>query len=392
MSIVCLLDLERGGVHVAMVSALLANRMKTACHLALSTHEPKGSAPHHARAMWAAASLAEKAERIRVLVRDVHTHVLSEPSESEVSALANKLAAQVIVLAATAGEHGRADLLAQHARVPVLVVRDEAPFVRWASALSPLRIVAAVAGATDIPPVVRMLRRISDAGRCELVLVHVANDGDALASERIRELLRREGADEQWSLQVEPRRGPRAAQLVALAHAMDAQLIVTGSRAMARVSRLWDRSSSRSMLVQAHCSVLCVPIGAARERRPLHRVLAATDLTPNGDAALALASRVVAPGGVVHVVHVLALGHPDPTGQALARLGASVQALKSHGPSWKLHVLRGDAVATTLSQAARRLDVDAVCLASRSAAAGSLSATVAQLMAEIDCALLFAAH
>lgn len=384
MAIVCYLS-SQNGLHVAVVAALLASRMKTSCHLAQSTEELAEGAARAARAAWVRTLLERRADRMRALARDVHAHVLVGPAEREVGALADRLHAQLIV---TAASTGRADLLAQHVRVPVLVVREEAPYVRWASELSPLRIVAALAGSADVPAVLRMVRRLSEAAPCQVTLLHLANGDVATVEQDMREKLRRQTADPAWSLEVEQACGPRAEQIVATARARGAHLIITGSRVMARISRLWERSVSRRIVSEASCSVLCLPIGGPREQQPLQSVLAATDLTPEGDGALTLASRVVAPGGVVHVVHVVPRLDTEVAERALARLQASTQALAARDQRWKVHICYGDEYASALARAARTFAVDAVCVGRTGSPKGDTS--LSSLVAQLGCALLIA--
>lgn len=381
MSIVCFLDFAGGSSQVAVVSALIAARMNTPVHLAQSTGELAHSAAHRAREAWVSARLWQRAERMRALWGQVHTHVLPGPAERELSVLADRVDAQLIVSSALAP---RADLLAQHARVPVLAVRDEVPFVRWASELSPLRVAAAVAGLEDLPVLGRMVRQFSAGAPCEVAILHVATSDAEAATEPLRQALRNEAGASHWKLEVALAQGPRAQQLITLAR--DAHVLMLGSRVMSRVSRLWERSVSRRVLMDAECSVLCLPLGGLRARRPIHSVLAATGLS-DGAAALALALRIVAPGGVVHLAHVLSDSDPASNARALAQLKIAAEEHATEDVRVRLHVLHGKELASTLARAARQLGVDAVCVASDH---DGSNATVARLMAEVGCALLFA--
>lgn len=386
MSIVCILD-SVGGSHVAVVSALLAQRMKTSCHLAQSTQELRESAAHRARAAWLSVRLTRRADRMRSLTSNVRTHVLPGPMEAQIAMLADRVNAELIVRGV---DPEQLDMLAQKVRVPVLGVRNATPFVRWASDSRPLRVVAALSGGTDAPVVLRMVRRLADAAPCEVQLLHVSDREVASGGEAVHAILTREGVDPSWTLTIERRQGPRAPQIMRFASEYEADVIVTGSRVMTRVSRLWARSVSRQVLVEATCSVLCVPVGAPRQRRRLQSILAATDLRPSGDDAIALASRVVAPGGVVHLLHVLPRADARLEREARTRLEASAQALVTRGVSWQVHLRHGANLVATIERASQELAVDAVCIGSKGVADTSDGSKIVALMSQVGCALMIA--
>jgi nucleotide-binding universal stress UspA family protein len=125
-----------------------------------------------------------------------------------------------------------------------------------------------------------------------------------------------------------------------------------------------------------------VPLTAAkraRARSALQSAVAATDFSEIGNASIALACAAVAPGGTVHVVHVLpdagrnpiqaadimAADVSDTKGSALAR--TQLRALLPEPGSFPerkllVHVLQSDRPAEAIAQAAERFDADVICV------------------------------
>jgi nucleotide-binding universal stress UspA family protein len=120
-------------------------------------------------------------------------------------------------------------------------------------------------------------------------------------------------------------------------------------------------------------------------RAGLRSVLAPTDFSECGLAAIPRAYALVEPGGSVHLLHVVVIeempnplyahytpGHV-PTPEERARLDAQLrERLESLAPASASaagvrtvpHVVHGDDVAGLVCAAAEQLDVDAICLGS----------------------------
>lgn len=125
-------------------------------------------------------------------------------------------------------------------------------------------------------------------------------------------------------------------------------------------------------------------VGAAGGLRvPCRSVLCPTDLSETGDAALAVAYQLVAPGGRVHLLHVCEppyLGNPlygpfvqgyaptpEETAQGRERVLRKLRQLQppadpARAVQTELHLVQGVNVATAIEGEARRLGVDAVVL------------------------------
>ena len=141
-------------------------------------------------------------------------------------------------------------------------------------------------------------------------------------------------------------------------------------------------SVSNAVLHRARTSVVCVPApehAKVPHLAPLSSVLVPTDFSPLGDAAVALASRVVSRGGSVHLVHIKGERSSDPTAprdifpdaasshdqmqrRLQQRLGELVPVEAIGRIVTQLHVLESDRVADAICQAAERLDAGVICL------------------------------
>jgi nucleotide-binding universal stress UspA family protein len=116
-------------------------------------------------------------------------------------------------------------------------------------------------------------------------------------------------------------------------------------------------------------------------RVPFRSIVCPTDFSPVGNAALAVARRLAAPGGVLHLAHVrlpafvlspmdaspafvLPAGNPDEEAEADRRAAARLRALPARktGVSVRVHVLSGADAATELLRLAREVSADAVVI------------------------------
>jgi nucleotide-binding universal stress UspA family protein len=183
-------------------------------------------------------------------------------------------------------------------------------------------------------------------------------------------------------LVIEPHLGSYGERLARAGAESHSDLIVVGSHQRTGASRVWHGSVSRSVLHAAKVSVACVPLTAAGRARPrgtLQSALAATDFPEMGDASIALACAAVAPGGTVHVVHVLPDGGRSPIEAAdIMSPNANDAKGSDHArtqlrellpepgafpeSSILLHVLHSHRPAEAIAQAAERLDADVICI------------------------------
>jgi len=123
-----------------------------------------------------------------------------------------------------------------------------------------------------------------------------------------------------------PSLGSAAEPLLAEAGEAGADVLALGTHHRRALSRLW--SVSGPALRHSRMAVLTVPAGAAPEAMAgFSTVVAATDFSALGDAAVALGRAALAPGGTLHLVHV-ARSQPSAGEEAalLARLRSLVPA------------------------------------------------------------------
>jgi len=187
-----------------------------------------------------------------------------------------------------------AERTAQTSPVPVLVVRDEAPFVSWLRGERRLRVVVGFDfSATSVPA----LRWASDLGRiapCDVIIGNVTWPAEGrrqkgthwaagahvnfpqsevlLENELCRAIRKHPWTDGPPKLRIKPSSSRRGVALAELASEAEADLLVIGSRQVHGPSRLWQETVSRGALYYARMSVACVPTltppGRASPRAP----------------------------------------------------------------------------------------------------------------------------
>lgn len=141
-----------------------------------------------------------------------------------------------------------AQVLARHASVPVLVVRE--------CRTGPRRILVAVDGSDDARAAIALLARMPLPGDAEITLVHVLeHSADEARAEMVLVQAARTLAPHVVD-QAIVERGHVAEQLLARAALMNTDLIVLGSRGQTRAVGFLQGSVADQVLSQAHCAVL----------------------------------------------------------------------------------------------------------------------------------------
>ncbi len=134
-------DFSEHSAQALSAAAHLAARSGRALHL-VHAQEPSEDGTSTA----STSRLEERAARLRELGANVVTHIEAGPADEVLLALAGKLAAELIVIAALGtGDKkkslgSRAGRVAQNTQVPVLLVRESAAFQAWTKGIRPLRI------------------------------------------------------------------------------------------------------------------------------------------------------------------------------------------------------------------------------------------------------------
>ncbi len=320
-----------------------------------------------------------------------------------------------------------AERLAQTSSVPVLVVRDSAPFGSWLRDERPLKVMVAADDSESSDAALRWIHQLRRIGPCDVTVARIARpfgDQDRLGvvapvdfeevhpdvrDTMVRDLKAKLGQlDGRGELRFVVRQGFGNADshLVALADELGADLLVVGTHQRSTSARLWHGSVSRGVLHLAPMSVVSVAVpasGVGVGTRPipiLQQVLVATDFSAAGDRALPWALSLLPNGGIVHLVHVLGRhpvtslgsarsGPPEGRGQTIQEARAQLERLvpedaPARGVRVIVDVLEGH-VADEVCRAAERSGVDAICMGSQGrtgVAAAVLGSVARQVLAQ----------
>lgn len=381
--------------------------------------------------------LENEADRLTESGADVRVEVVAGAADEALIAAARERDARLIVVASLGRRNASAwrlgsvaDRLALSSPVPVLVVRDARPFEVWSDGRDggrPLRVLLGVDFGRTADAAADWVAELKTTGPCEVVAGHVYEPdresrrlglepapGEHAARARLEATLR-----EVWDARLAERVGeaslllrPRAASahvadvLVELSETSRADLIVLGTHQRKGFSRHWHGSVSYSVLPLAATNVVVVPAaaaepGAAAVVPRVSRVLAATDLSQEGNRAVRYAYALAPRNGSVTLLHVLLPAAPavtpyggyvpmpeaEPSERAReaseieARLAALVPEVADEaGVRTHLEVVHAPDVAEAVCQAAERLSCDLVCMSTHAhgAVASTLLGSAAQ--------------
>lgn len=397
--------------------------------------EASGGALDVARAL-----AAQRGDREVVLVHVVDTEA-GEPSASELTGLQARLDVQASARRATPGPQIRIELLtgpieqtlvgaaereasdllivAAHSRterqprlgataakvialthVPVIVVRDPAPWIAFARGTRPLKILLGIDDSATCDLGVQWTLALGKRGPIDVVLGAIYYPDDAAAYyglparslvetdpeiERLmeRDLIRRFGGPAlpiARQVRARARRGLGRIgdHMIELARDEQVDSIVVGTGQKTGLGRLGSVSSV--IVEDAPESVVCVPPQAVviTQTVPvLQRAVVATDLSQFANRAVPYAFALTPPTGEVHVLHVV----KDDAEIDEADLLRQLRALAPAGARQTIHahVVRGDEPAAAIAQCAARFGVDVICIAShgRSGLSRALMGSVA---------------
>lgn len=336
MTIICGIDFSPGSRKAAEVAAAIGARRKEAVVMthALERWPVQAHGDKTEGIVGEACRAVEReAQQLRGHGAEVRTRV---DLDTPLSALAKRVreeAADLVVVGSSGAEvesrHGvgrTADHLAQHAQVPTLVVRHSEPLEKWLRGEKVLTVVVGLDFNAASDQAWRWALALRRLGQVRLVGVHVywppeefhrlglsgmrsyVDDDPEVERVLRREVERRFPADGEAQRVLSPSIGRRGDHLLAVAAKHGADLVVLGSHGRSAIQRLWEGSVARNVLHYANASVALVPSTGLAPPTAVGSqvVLAATDFSPEGDAAVAKAFGQVGPGGVVHLVHVIA--------------------------------------------------------------------------------------
>ena len=320
----------------------------------------------------------------------IRTELVVGPAEETLMGLAETEHCDLIVIAARSTSTTNkkvgtttANLIAQ-TQVPVLVIRDPAP---WLAALTsgegqrPLRVMLGVDDTATSELGIQWVQALRVRGPVEVVLAAIYYPDDAAEYYGVemrsavdrdpeieklmeRDMLRRFGGD-LTGVVSRARRGLGRIgdHLVELAEEEKVDVIVLGTSQKTGLGRLGSVSSV--VVHEAETSVVCIPPQAVLSTITvpiLRGVLVATDLSSFSNRAVPWAFAVAEPDAEIHVAHVVKeddeVDVPEVTRAlyALAPAGAK-QVIRAH-------IVHGDDAAKAIAQCAARLGVDVICIAS----------------------------
>ena len=404
MTVVCGTDFSPAAQAGVTAAAAFAARLRVPLWLAHAT----GDAEHLLAGEQlltlrsaAARRLDEEGARVAALAGiPVSTELLEGDAARGLLELARARGAALVVVGSQG--HGASALLkvggtseriALESDLPVIAVRDSAPFERWLAGAAPLRVVAAVDFTASALALWRWLQTIREAGACDVVAAHLyyADDAAARYGERaggpsgsrdgVEALLARDvmsflgelpGAGT-LTARTQVAVGRLADHLVELAEEERADLVVVGTHHRQHAARLW--SVSAGVLHLSRTAVATIPARAyqAVPVRPasMNRVLVAAALDDRSAAAAAAAYGLLrSRAGEVHLLHVLP-GARDAASVASVReeLEQRLRALapveaEGDGITTTVEIGRGP-IARTISEVAERIGADVICVGCR---------------------------
>ncbi len=409
MSIVCGTDFSERSRSAIAVAGALASRLKVTelwlVHVLDPATRSLDSAAHEAVRTAALKRLAEEAARLAAELGDtslrVHPAVLLGSTSDTLLEFSEQKQAQLVVVSSEGHRAssvyrvgGTSERLAQAARLPVLVVRDGGPLEAWAKGERPLRLLLAVDWSRSCEAAIRWVKALRASSPVDVVVGYVYNSGfpgegparyglpwrypiverdpeaEALLIRDLRARIGELGG--QGDVVVRPQLGVGRLgdHLLELAEAERADLIVMGThhrRGLARLS-----SVAAVTLHHSRTAVAIVPapetaLLAPEEVPSIRRVLVATDLSPHANSAVPFGYALVSErGGEVYLFHVRGKDEQAKSEIDLAAQLRSLVPLRGVPPSvvTRTEVVQHRDAAKAICQAAERLGVDALCIAS----------------------------
>jgi nucleotide-binding universal stress UspA family protein len=282
---------------------------------------------------------------------------------------------------------GIAGGVAGTASVPVLVVRDAAPFEAWARGDRALRVMLGLDESASCEPALELLHALRAYGPVDVIAAHVYYADEAARRygvknrsmvdadpeiERmlVRDLERRMGALEgAGQVLFRPRcgLGRIGDHLLEIADAEKVDVILVGTRQKGGLGKL--SSVSSLILHDAKQSVWCVP-GSHHIGRldvPRFRVaVVATDLSDFGNHAVPFGYTLVGErGGEVHLIHVRDEDHEGANAADIEKRLLALVPPNQQNVTTRVDVVVGDDTAQVIGETAERLGADVVVIASR---------------------------
>jgi len=323
----------------------------------------------------------------------VRTELVSGPTAATLVQFADTESSDLIVIGARSRGQGglgtTANEVISHTDVPVIVVRDPAPWLAYASGESSLRLMLGIDDSAVCELGIQWTHRMRTLGKVDVVLGAIYYPDDACDHYGLdrksmverdpqieqlmeRDLIRRFG----MPLPTHPYKDGNAVvarsrrglgrigdHLIELATEEQVDAIVIGTGQKTGLGRLGSVSSV--IADEATQSVVCVPPQAALLTITvpvLRGALVATDLSQFANRAVPYAFAACEPDAEIHIVHIV----DEDADVNVAEVEKSLLALRPLGAKQNVtpHVVRGSDPAKTMAQTAARLGVDVICICS----------------------------
>jgi len=409
MTIICGTDLSENAAYAAQAAAAIAKRLSVPLKLVLVLDELGAQ-------LMVASGQDAMYEPLRKRIReqaaelgtqfgiDVEAIVLPGIAYEKLIEIAQAASASLIVVSSLGDKKQHrwllgsvAERVAQASPLPVLVVRDGASFDAWARGDRPLRVMVGVELASTSKTALRWAAGLRAIGPCDLLVTQVAwpfaehvrlgiptpMPLDRLRPEIHEPLMRDLRAwagdlpgEGDTTFTVRPGWGRVDFHLTQLAAEARADLLVVGTHQRAGVARLWQGSVSRGVLHDASRNIACVPSGEIAEDEneipTFRRLLVPTDFSPLANRAISVGYGLVAPGGVVHLLHVVTRKPGEDDRDPTERLRALVpHGAAARGITTEFEVAKNEDACNGIWHAAERLGVDAICMATHARSGAS---------------------
>ncbi len=275
--------------------------------------------------------LKETADRLRKTGVSVSTELPAGWPDEAIVAEAKKRGAELLVMPALGRRDGAGvrigktcERVLRTTETPMLVLRDASPLLSWLGGERALRVLVAYDFTPQADAALLFAARLAELGSCQLIAAYADDprreatrlgllDDPGRARDHLREEIAERIARALPSLPVEvvvsAHEGEPGARLAQLAEREQADLLLVGSHQRNAVERLFTGSVALDLLRDSPINVLVVPGSAVASASLLppviRRIVAATDLSPIGNRAVAHALALAPAGAEVVVVHVL---------------------------------------------------------------------------------------
>lgn len=397
MSIICGTDLSEGSRRALDVACALASqrgdREVVLVHVVEGDEagEPDGELDDAAIAVRRL-KLAEQARAAAVEGLRVRGELIIGPPDEALVRFAEHSGADLIVVAARSRGDREVKLgttagqIITRTHVPVIAVRDPAPWLAFARGERPLKLLLGVDDTATADLGAQWTHALGARGAIDVVLGTIYYPDDAAAYyglpshsvidsdpdiERLlqRDMIRRfsGAASTARTVSASARRGLGRIgdHMIELATEQAVDVIVVGTMQQTGLGRLGSVASV--VVEEAPQSVVCVPPHAAIATQSvpvLQQALVATDLSQFANRAVPYAFALTVPTGEIHILHVVKEDEDQTTDDAA--LLAVLTNLAPTGATQRVHahVVRGDDTATVIAQCAARFGVDVICVAS----------------------------